>query len=282
MWAPLLRLEIVSIEDALQLTSTDHRVTVAATHPWPPPIRTMKPTYLTRWCLSLQLLCLALVNSACADSAIPCTVLEPEAVQVTIQRLDAGVQTFEAYRLSRAGRGEWAQWDNAGRLLGRALPRPIDGPAHYAALVAAASPAGVASASTQPAEGRAFHVSVARIGAGGRSFADYDEMPAELGQALADLRRLLPQTPAATGPGLWLLPQRGISGAIDVDLRRAECIPGSVASLVAGAMSAGVLITPIDVRVARSLMSQNKARWAFGANGANGYTLFGVVSARAN
>lgn len=45
-----------------------------------------------------------------------------EFVQITSIQLDAGEQTFEAFRILRNGMVEWARWNSSGFLLDRSEP----------------------------------------------------------------------------------------------------------------------------------------------------------------
>ena len=76
--------------------------------------------------------CIVAVLTACCGWAVHAggpasdsSTAMAEYVQVTRMRLDAGVQTFESFRILRDGTAQWARWNSLGRLLAQAGPKMV-------------------------------------------------------------------------------------------------------------------------------------------------------------
>lgn len=209
----------------------------------------------------------------------PCATDISEFVQITTMQLDAGEQTFEACRISRSGRVEWARWNSSGFLLTHA--QPIDmGSETFDRVVSS-------SAFLKPSElhrddgtlGRpGSRIDVVSVSKSGVDIISMAKMPDDIVALIEKIKSGAEAVPVPPGWYIWTKPYPP-ADRVDIDLTKATC-ETAVERALSDSIAYGRLIVRTDDTVQEFVSGENAYRSAFSARMAVGDLLFGIVSAR--
>ncbi len=212
-----------------------------------------------------------------------CDSVTVKFLQVTVGRLDAGIRTFEAFRLLSDGTLHQAVWNNAQVLLEVATPVNIGGESYIAAEQLLAKHQGrwwsrllLGLGSSTPVR-RALTLDLARLSPDGVRFKTLEEIPEDINALLAEWRLAAPRQSPKTGYYVWTAPYARI-GEVDLEFARGNC-QSVVARAVLEALETGRLSVPVSQDIEVFLSGENKFRNQFGASFTWGYVRFGVVIA---
>jgi hypothetical protein len=201
-------------------------------------------------------------------------------VQITSGRLDAGEQTFEAFRVLRNGRIESARWTSSGLLLDHAQLRE-PGSKMFDRVLSSPSVLNPSAAPRDDAALKrpAFRLEVAAFsGATVRVFLSMAEMPDDLARLTDEIRQRQVATPVAPGWYLWTKPYP-TSGSADIDLTASKC-DSAVDRALSGAVETGSLVVRVSESVCAFISGERASRVEFSARIVGGDLHFGVISAQ--
>lgn len=202
-----------------------------------------------------------------------------EFVQITIMRLDAGEQTFEAFRILRSGTVEWARWNSSGHLLDHSEPLGM-GSETFDKVVSSPS-------FLNPAElpqdddvlvRPAFRLDMAILSRSGIDAVSMTKMPDDIAELTDVIRRGVKPIPVQPGWYIWTQPYPQI-GKADIDITEARC-DSAIAMVLSEAITTGRLIMRADDSIQAFLSGERSNRIAFEARLPIGNLLFGVLSAK--
>jgi len=202
-----------------------------------------------------------------------------EFVQITSMRLDAGEQTFEAFRILRSGMVEWARWNSSGYLLDHAEPRDM-GSEIFDRIVSSAS------FSTPPKPPQddgvlrrpAFRLDMATFTGSGIEAVSMTKMPDDIAKLTDELRRGVKAISVQPGWYIWTKPYPQI-GKADVSVADARS-DSAIAIVLSKAISTGRLILRTDDSIQTFISGERANRIAFEARLPTGNLLFGVLRAK--
>jgi hypothetical protein len=211
-----------------------------------------------------------------------CVSTDPvEFVQITAMQLDAGEETYEAFRILGNGRIEWARWTSYGYLLDYSQSHDGDSDIFNRVLTARSVLKPSKPHRDDGALGRrGFWLEIATLSKSGAQITIVNEIAADLAALIDELRRDV--TPAVVQPGLyvWTRPYSlGWFDKPDIDLRRVEC-DSAVTLALAEALATGQLIVRADDGIQTFIAGERANRIAFSAKLAVSALLFGIVSAK--
>jgi hypothetical protein len=270
----------------------EHRIRIAANQqrrvsqflqrlsPQPPVVRFDGPRIkrsVSRLVAALAVIGCAGVPTASAQS--DCSSTAPDFVQITSMKLDAGDQTFEAFRIRPDGMTEWARWNSSGVLLNLGALRDAKRKDYQKVL----SFASVSSArhwlQGGGAPGRpAFRLEIAAVSRSGIRARSMTSMPQNLATLVDELRKRVAVTALRSGSYVWTKPYIN-TGDIDIDLTTGKCDAG-IAAALSGAVVSGSLVVRASDTVRRFVSGERANRMEFVVRIALGEMRFGVVSAR--
>lgn len=218
-------------------------------------------------------------HTASAEGQQACAAAIVEFVQITIMRLDAGTQIFEAYRILHSGMVEWARWDNSGHLLAYAEPRDMGSGAFDRAV----SSPGFQNPPKPPQDDGAlgrpgFRLDMAILSGSGIDAVSMNEMPDDMAELTDEIRRGIKPISVQPGWYIWTQPYPPI-GEADIDIAEARG-DSTIARLLSESAATGRLIVRADERVQAFVSGERANRIAFEARFAGGNLLFGVLSAK--
>jgi len=177
-----------------------------------------------------------------------------EFVQITSMRLDAGEQTFEAFRILRSGMVEWARWNSSGHLLDHAEPRDM-GSETFDRVVSSPSFSG-----------------------SGIDAVSMNKMPDDIAELTNKIRRGVKAISVQPGWYIWTKPYPQI-GKADIDISESRC-DSAIAMVLSEAIATGRLIVRADDSIQAFVSGERANRIAFEAKLPIGNLLFGVLSAK--
>jgi hypothetical protein len=202
-----------------------------------------------------------------------------EFVQITSMRLDAGEQTFEAFRILRNGMVEWARWESSGYLLNHSEPIDMGSEIFDRVLYA---PSFLKSPKPCRDDGTlgcpAFRLDMATLLESGIDAVSMTRMPDDIAALTDELRRSVKAIPVQPGWYIWTQPYLK-SGKADIDLAEARC-DSPFAMVLLEAVATGRLIVRADNSIQAFISGERANRIAFVARLAIGNLLFGVLSAK--
>jgi hypothetical protein len=207
-----------------------------------------------------------------------CHAKVPAFVQTTGMKLDAGVQTFEAFRLHPDGLVEWARWNSGGALLGLGMFQERAARSYETALASASFSERSPDVRNDGPLGRpAASVELTAVSTSAVRTRLIDGMPEDL-QTLTDrLRRRVKRVTPRAGSYVWTRPHQ-TAAAADVDLV-GQCDDGMARLLEEAARSGRLIVGPHAA--ARAFASGERAsRMEFIAKIAIGELRFGVLSVK--
>ena len=152
-----------------------------------------------------------------------CGIGMVEFVQITSMWLDAGKQTFEAFRILRSGKVEWARWNSSGHLLDYAEPYDT-GSETFNRIVSSPSflnppkPPQDAGVLGRPA----FRIDMAIILESGIEAVSMTKMPDDIANLIDEIRRGIKAISVQPGWYVWTQPYPQISKA-DIEIANARC-----------------------------------------------------------
>lgn len=218
-------------------------------------------------------------ESRVAARQADCSTDATEFAQITTMRLDAGQQTFEAFRILRTAGVEWARWDSSGYLLDHAQIHGESG-AVYDRVLSSPSFANHPEPSADGgALGRpAFRLELATFSPSGIRVVSLGKMPDDLAGLTEDIRRRLAPTPVETGWYVWTKPYPAGSHP-DVALADAGC-GTAVEKALSVAIATGSLIVRADSGIRAYVSGERTSRSEFSASIAEGGLRFGILFAK--
>lgn len=202
-----------------------------------------------------------------------------EFVQITIMRLDAGEQAFEAFRILRSGMVEWARWNSSGHLLDHAEPRNA-GSETFDRVVSSLS---FLNPPKPPQDdgvlGRpAFRLDMAIFSVSGIEAVSMSKMPNDIAKLTNEIRHSVNAVSVQPGWYIWTQPYPQI-GKADIDITEARC-DSAIAMMLSEAITTGRLIVQADDSIQSFFSGERAFRTAFEARLPKGNLLFGVLSAK--
>ena len=202
-----------------------------------------------------------------------------EFVQITSMRLDAGEQTFEAFRILRNGMVEWARWNSSGHLLDHAEPRDT-GSETFDRVVSSPSflnppkPPQVDGVLVRPA----FRLDMAILSGLGIDAVSMTMMPDDIAKLTDEIRRGVKAISVKPGWYIWTQPSPQI-GKADIDIAEARG-DSAIAMVLSEAIATGRLIVRADDGIQSFVSGERANRIAFEARLPIGNLIFGVLSAK--
>jgi len=202
-----------------------------------------------------------------------------EFVQITSMRLDAGEQTFEAFRILRSGMVEWARWNSSGHLLDHAEPRDTGSEA-FDKVVSSPSflnppkPPQDDDVLVRPA----FRLDMAILSGSGIDAISMTKMPDDIAELTDVIRRGVKPIVVQPGWYIWTQPYPQI-GKADIDITMARC-DSAIAMVLSEAITTGRLIVRADDSIQAFVSGERANRIAFEAKLPIGNLLFGVLYAK--
>jgi hypothetical protein len=202
-----------------------------------------------------------------------------EFVQITSMRLDAGEQTFEAFRILRSGMVEWARWNSSGHLLDHAGPGDM-GSETFDRVVS--SPIFLNPPKPPQDDGvlrrPAFRLDIAILSESGIDAISMTKMPDDIAELNDVIRRGVKPIVVQPGWYIWTQPYPQI-GKADIDITMARC-DSAIAMVLSEAITTGRLIVRADDSIQAFVSGERANRIAFEAKLPIGNLLFGVLSAK--
>lgn len=199
-------------------------------------------------------------------------------VQLKLMTLDAGLQTFEVYRLPRHEVGDWARWTSAGHLLAYGALPAATTYEHITNAIASAPPA---TPTTDPAGplGRAgFNLTLLQVADTVIHQRQLDSVPPALADLIEDWRQAQTASPLEHGWYLWTSPVPAhSSAAVDVDLTEGPCRDTLETSL-AKALAEDRLILPASQAIEEFVSGERAYRTTFSARIPKGMLHFGILT----
>ena len=214
-------------------------------------------------------------QSKCATNMV-------EFVQITSMQLDAGEQTFEAFRILRDGMVEWARWNSSGYLLEHAEPRNM-GSGTFDKLVSTQSflnPPKPHFMDDGTVGRPSSNLQVTTVSKSGIDTIEMIRTPDDIATFIDNLRRSVKATPVQPGWYVWTVPYTR-NDVVDIDLATGKC-DSAVAMALSEAVTTGRLIVRADNNVQEFISGEKAFRSAFGARISIGDMLFGVIRPRSN
>ena len=202
-----------------------------------------------------------------------------EFVQITSMRLDAGEQTFEAFRILRSGMVEWARWNSSGHLLNHAEPRNM-GRETFDRVVS--SPSFLNPPNPPQDDGvlvrPAFRLDMAILSGAGIDAVSMTKMSDDIAELIDEIKRGVKVITVQPGWYIWTQPYPQI-GKTDIDIAEARC-DSAIAIVLSEAIATGRLIVQADDSLQAFVLGERANRTAFKARLPIGNLLFGVLSAK--
>jgi hypothetical protein len=204
-----------------------------------------------------------------------------EFVQITSMRLDAGVETFEAFRILSSGRVESARWNSLRNLLDHAKLHDKGSERFERVLSAAGRLKRPEPRQGDDTLGRlALWFEVATMSKSGTDITRVTEVPDDFAVLIQELRADVTALPMEAGWYVWTRPYSlGSLDHPDIDLTTSEC-DSAVTHALSQAMATGGLIVPANDDIQAFISGEHASRVAFSARLAIGALLFGVVAAK--
>jgi len=194
-------------------------------------------------------------------------------------RLDAGEQTFEAFRIQRGGSLEWARWTSSGYLLDHAQRRDTDSDLYQRVVSAPSFLKPPESPQHDGTLGRpAFRLEMATLSKSGVHALSMSKFPNDIAALADEFRRRIAATPVRPGWYLWTTPYPAV-GKADIDLTEASC-DTAVEKALAAAVATGDLIVRADDGIQAFMSGEHASRIAFSARTVAGDLRFGVLYAK--
>lgn len=201
-----------------------------------------------------------------------------ELVQITTMRLDAGIQTFEAFRILRSGMVEWARWDSSRNLLDHAQPLHM-GSETFDRVVSSPSFLNPPKPTNENdvLKRQAFRLDMAILSGSGIKAVSITKMPNDISEIIEKIRSGV--KPIAVQPGcyIWTQPYPQI-GRADIDITGANR-DSAIAMVLDESIASGRLIVRADDSIKSYFSSEHANRIAFLAKLPIGNLLFGVLFA---
>ena len=202
-----------------------------------------------------------------------------EFVQITSMRLDAGEQTFEAFRILRSGMVEWARWNSSGHLLDHAEPCDMGSKTFDRAV---SSPSFLNPPNPPQDDGvlgrPAFRLDMATLLGSGIDAVSMTKMPNDIAELTDEIRRRVKAISVQPGWYIWTQPYPQI-GKTDIDIAEARC-NSAIAMVLSEAIATGRLIVQANDSIQAFVSGERANRIAFKARLTIGNLLFGVLSAK--
>lgn len=227
----------------------------------------------------------AMVAIACTDVTrvearqTECGIGTVEFVQITSMWLDAGKQTFEAFRILRSGKVEWARWNSSGHLLDHAKPFDTDSETFNKAV---SSPSFLNPPKLHQDAGvlgrPAFRLDMAIILKSGIKAISMTKMPDDIANLIDVIRRGIKAISVQSGWYVWTQPYPQISKA-DIEIANAMC-DSAVATALSEAITTGRLIVKADDSIQSFIKGERANRIFFEARLPTVNLIFGVISAK--
>jgi len=239
--------------------------------------RTVLKTILRSVAAVGAIACTDLMSTAAAQSG--CITGMVEFVQMTSMQLDAGEQTFEAFRVMQSGTVEWARWNSSGYLLDLARLCETDSNIYDKVM---SSPSFMDSPKPREDEGtlgrEAFRFDAAILSKSGVRGFSTSKMPHDLAALSDELRRRVAATKLRPGLYVWTKPYPSTDKA-DIDLTKGRC-DAPVERALSEALASGSLIVRADDNIQAFVSGERANRIEFSARIAVGDLRFGVLSAK--
>jgi hypothetical protein len=202
-----------------------------------------------------------------------------EFVQITIMQLDAGEQTFEAFRILPDDVVEWARWNSGGSLLDHAQPFKMNHGIFnkVLSLPSFANPPGPAP--EDGALGRpAFRLDMASFTGARVKMISLPDMPEDMAQLISELRDMVQENTTPPRPGwyVWTQPYASVHNP-DIDLSEDRC-NSPACRAVLQAVKTGKMIVQADSCIQTFISGGRSHRSAFFAKVSLGSLLFGVLT----
>lgn len=200
-------------------------------------------------------------------------------VQITISQLDAGEQTFEAFRILRNGRVEWARWNSSGLLLNYMESVEV-GRDTFDRIVSS----NIFQNSSYQSQNEdvlghpAYRLEITTLTQSGIGAVFMHEMPNDLATLVQDIKHRAVAAPVQPGWYVWTQPYP-LDGNADVDLSEPRC-NSVVAKALSEAVTTGRLIVLAEDSIRDYISGQRKSRTTFVARLAEGDLRFGVLTTR--
>lgn len=202
-----------------------------------------------------------------------------EFLQITDMRLDAGVQTFESFRVFENGIVEWARWNSSGFLLDHAKPCNM-GSDIFDRIRSSPGYSSPPDPSSKNVVGRpAYRVEMTIMSGSGVESVSMSEMPVDIADITHEIRRNLEPAPVKPGWYVWTQPSLEIDNP-DIVIKGTSCDSG-IAETLSKAIAAGRLVVPAENDNVEAFVSGELAnRNVFTAGFPDGILLFGILSAK--
>ncbi len=202
-----------------------------------------------------------------------------EFVQITSMNIDAGKQTFEAFRILRSGMVEWARWNSSGHLLDHAEPRDMCSKI-FDRIVS--SPSFLNPPKPPQDDGvlkrPAFRLDMVILSGSGIDAVTISKMPDDIAELIDDIRRGVKAISVQPGWYIWTQPYPQI-GKADIIIAEAKR-DSAIAMLLSEAVATGRLIVRADDSIKSFVSGERANRIAFKARLPTGDLLFGVLFAK--
>lgn len=202
-----------------------------------------------------------------------------EFVQITSSRLDAGRQTFEAFRILRSGMVEWARWNGSGHLLDHADSCDM-GSETFDRVVS--SPSFLNPPKLPREDGvlvrPAFKLDMAILSGTGIDAVSMTNMPDDIAELTDEIRQATKAKSVQPGWYIWTQPYLQI-GKADIDIAEARCDP-AIAMALWEAIATGRLIVRADESIKAFVSGERASRIAFTVRLPIGNLLFGLLSSK--
>lgn len=202
-----------------------------------------------------------------------------EFAQITSMRLDAGEQTFEAFRILRNGMVERARWNSSGRLLDHAEPRNMGSEIFDKVVTSPSFLNPPKSPQDDSVLGRpAFKLDIATLSGSGIHTVSMTKIPDDIAELTDEIRRSIKAISVQPGWYIWTQPYPQI-GKADINITESGN-DSAIARALSEAVKTGKLIVRADDSIELFVSGERAYRIAFEAELAIGNLLFGVLTAK--
>ena len=223
-----------------------------------------------------------MIAAACDSSgpadALSCSVRNVDSVQILVGRLDAGLTSREAYRLSADGEFSYANWNDNNQLLATADFVLNDQDAYLSALNTLSS---IESTEARPTDdGTTLSPSVLTIEIAiaqsdqPTDFRLIDESTSELDVLIENWVQKIQQMPAEQGTYVWTMAAPSNLDETDITIAQPDCEEGLVKDVNSGFLGPAV-VTRVTDNV-DDFLSDGRSRYT--ARSINGFVFFGILS----
>lgn len=238
-------------------------------------MKTRKSLIYQRCAWSVMVTKAAIIVQFCGLNVSPAM----DFAQITSSKLDAGEQTFEAFRVLRDGRIESAIWNTSGRLLRYSESQNLK-PDYFNNIVSLKklykSYKSPSLWGNKIGPRQVFSLEISTNIGGEISITESQYFPDSVLTFTDDLRRRMESVKVQSGWYVWTKPYNAPMEKADIDLTKVKTDSAVVAALLV-AINTGKLIVKADDSIQTFVSGENAYRSVFVAKLAKGQMTFGVL-----